>query len=197
MAVRNSDVRYGAVAMVFHWVIAALLLCNIALGAYMADLPRGDPGKFLLFQTHKSIGLTVLILSAVRIVWRLINPVPPLPPGMGRGLTFGARVSHTLLYVFILAVPLAGWAMVSASPLGTPTLYFGLFEWPHMAVFADLPRTTKIAYKETFQDTHAILAYSALALIAVHALAALYHQFMLRDDVLKRMLPGTRVGTSQ
>jgi cytochrome b561 len=195
MAARNSLLRYGTVAMTFHWIIALLIVVNVTLGFWFANvMERGDPNLFMTVQIHKSIGLTVLVLSILRVGWRLINPVPPMPSGMSPGLVAAARASHTLLYVFIIAVPLAGWVMVSASPLGNPIPYFGLFEWPHISFLADLPRATKVADKEMFEETHAILAYATLALVVVHVLAALYHQFSRHDDVMRRMLPGTEVG---
>ncbi len=193
MAVRNSQLRYGSVAMTLHWLIAALVLVNLGLGLYMADLPKTDASRFMLFQLHKSVGLTVLVLSVLRLVWRLVNPVPPFPRGMNAFLRLGGHVSHFLLYFLIIAIPLAGWAMVSSSPIGLPTPYFGLFSWPNISFLANLPRAAKMVNEDMFQETHELLAYSAIALLVLHVLAALYHQFLRRDDVLKRMLPGTDV----
>ncbi len=193
MAVRNSELRYGSVAMTLHWLIAAFLIVNLALGLYMADLPKSDPDRFFLFQTHKSVGLTVLVLSLLRVGWRLINPIPPLPREMGTLMRIAARATHTLLYVLIIAIPLAGWALVSSSPLGLPTPYFGLFNWPNIPFLADLPRAEKMHNLGLFAETHELLAWGAIVLIALHLTGALYHQWMRRDDVMKRMLPGTKV----
>ena len=193
MAARNSLLRYGNVAMTLHWLIAALVLVNLILGPIMTDLPRADPNRFVLYQLHKSVGLTVLTLSFVRLGWRLINPIPPLPRGMSPLLRFGARASHFALYFLITAIPLAGWSMVSSSSLGLPTLYFGLFSWPNIWFLAELPASTKSSNLELFKDTHALLAYVALGLASLHVLAALYHQFIRRDDVLRRMVPGMDV----
>ncbi len=82
---------------------------------------------------------------------------------------------------------------MSSSPLGTPTLYFGLFQWPHIPFLAALPRASKREYVEIFAGVHAYLAYSAALLLLLHVGAALWHQFYRRDNVLKRMIPGTRV----
>ena len=193
MALRNSLLRYGSVAMMLHWLIAALVLANLALGLYMADLPRSDPMRFMSFQFHKSVGLTVLVLSLLRLAWRLINPIPPLPRGMNLLLRFGSRATHYLLYFLIIAIPLAGWAMVSSSPLGLPTPYFGLFSWPNIAFLAEVPRAAKIQNLDMFKATHQLLAFASIGLIGLHVLGALYHQFLRRDDVLRRMIPGTRV----
>ena len=153
-------------------------------------LPRSDPDKFWLTQTHKSIGLTVLCLSLLRVAWRLGHPVPPLPAGMPAMLRFAAHASHMLLYVLIVAIPLTGWALVSSSPLGLPTLYFGWFAWPHLPWLAELPRAAKKVVSHEFGAAHVVLAWSAIVLVPIHILAALYHQYIRRDGVLARMVPG-------
>jgi len=193
MQARNSDLRYGDVAMSFHWLIAILLISNICVGLYMADLPRSDPSKFVLFQTHKSIGLTVLVLSILRVGWRLMNPVPALPAGMNPALRGAAHVSHFLLYFLIVFIPLTGWIMVSASPLGNPTSYFGLFDWPNLPLFTGMTREQLHPIHETWESAHVFLAWSAIVLIPIHVLAALYHYFIRRDGVLQRMWFGTHV----
>jgi cytochrome b561 len=194
MALQSSSLRYGMVAVTLHWLIAALVIANIALGFYFGNVvAHSDPMRFILIQTHKSIGLTVLVLSLLRLGWRLVNPVPPLPADMSAGLKFLARATHVLLYVLIIAIPLAGWALVSSSPTGLPTMYFGLFPWPNLGVLADLPRAQKTPLRFEFATVHVYLAYLALALVVLHASAALWHHFVHRDNVLKRMLPGSRV----
>jgi cytochrome b561 len=193
MPARNTALRYGSVAMSFHWLIAALIIANICLGLYMADLPRSDPAKFMIFQTHKSIGLTVLVLSVLRLGWRLVNPIPPLPADLNPFLRFAARASHYLFYFLIIFIPLTGWLLVSASPLGNPTSYFGLFDLPNLPIFSGLPRAQLRPIHETFDDAHVLLAWSAIVLVPIHVGAALYHHLARRDDVLKRMWFGTKV----
>jgi cytochrome b561 len=158
-------------------------------------LSRDDANLFPLVQLHKSIGLTVLVLSVIRLAWRLINPVPPLPAGMNAFQRLAAHASHFLLYFLIIAIPLSGWALVSSSPLGLPTLYFGWFEWPHIGFLADLTRAQKAPLRHDFGAIHVYLAWSAIVLVPIHIAAALYHQFVRRDGVLKRMLPGTSLET--
>lgn len=194
MPTRNSFLRYGNVAMAFHWTIALLIAVNLLLGFYFANVMGShDPGFFAVVQLHKSIGLTVLVLSVLRLGWRLVNPIPPLPADFGTPMRIVARGTHYLFYVLIIGVPLLGWSVVSSSPRGTPTLYFGLFQWPHIPFLASLPRTEKRQYVELFATAHAYLAYSAFGLLMLHVSAALWHHFARRDDVLKRMLPGTLV----
>src|SRR5262245_22666540 len=96
---RNSTVRYGAVAMTLHWLIAALILFMLGLGLFMTRLEDTDPRTFPLFQLHKSIGLTILVLSLARLGWRLANPIPPLPVGMAAWESFAARGTHAVFYV--------------------------------------------------------------------------------------------------
>jgi cytochrome b561 len=193
VAARNSQLRYGSVAMTFHWIIAALIVVNLALGLYMADLPHSDPARFGYFQFHKSIGFTVLALSVLRLAWRLINPVPPLPRGMGTAMRFVAHATHFLLYAAIIVIPLSGWLMVSASSLGLGTPYFGLFHIPDLPFLSSLSRAGRQPYREAFETVHVYVAWATIALVPIHIVAALYHQFLRRDDVLKRMLPGTNV----
>ena len=184
--------RYSSVAITLHWLIALGIIANIALGLYFADLPGSDPNKFLLTQTHKSIGLTILVLSLIRVAWRLMNPVPPLPASMSPLMRFAAHATHFLLYFLIIAIPLSGWLLVSSSPLGLPTMYFGWFAWPELPYFSDLPRAAKKIWVHEFGTVHVYLAWSAIVLVTIHVVAALYHQFIRRDVVLGRMLPLAR-----
>lgn len=185
----RAPLRYGAVAIALHWLIALAVIVNIVIGLDFADLPNSDPDKFMLAQLHKSIGLTVLMLSLVRVGWRLVHPVPPLPAGMSPVLRLTARAVQVLLYLLIVIIPLSGWALVSSSPLGLPTLYFGWFSWPHIAFLAELPRASKMPLVREFATIHVFLAWSAIVLVPLHVAGALYHQFVRRDDVLARMLP--------
>lgn len=185
----DIQLRYGTVAMIFHWLIAALLIGNLALGLYFADLPR-DHWRSELGQLHKSIGLTVLMLSVLRLVWRLTHPVPPLPAGMNWYLGLAARVTHYVFYFLIIAIPLTGWIFVSASPV--PTVFFGLFKWPNLWFMAGLPHAQKVPWRETFNSVHVVLAWASIVLIPLHILAALYHQFIRRDELLLQMLPYRR-----
>jgi len=192
MPARNTPLRYGAVAMTLHWAIAALILLNIYIGLSLDDYPRG-PALLAAIQFHESVGLTVLWLSVLRVVWRLFNPVPTLPAGMPRALKGAAHVSHFLLYLLILIVPLSGWIFASASLRGLAIHYFGTFVWPFFPGFSGLDIPTKRQMHEVFESVHITLAWSLIVLLTVHVSAALYHQFWQRDDVFVRMLPGTKV----
>ena len=183
----NSETRYGAVAVTLHWLIALAIIGMLILGKYMADLPDSDPTRFDLIQLHKSIGITILGFSVLRLMWRLVNKVPPLPAHMPAWERFAAHTSHFLLYVLIIGIPLSGWATVSASPLGIPTIWFGTVEIPHLPGlqgFAD-----QHAAEGNLRETHELLGDLMIALLVIHVAAALKHHLWDRDDVLVRMLP--------
>ncbi len=193
MTAQSTRLRYGTVAMTFHWLIALLVVCNVIGGFAFANvLSRDNPYFFTIVQLHKSIGLTVLVLSIARLIWRLTNPVPALPP-MSPALRMLARGTHYLFYFLIIAVPLAGWLMVSASSTGAPTVWFGLFQVPSFEFLSSLPMADRKGWHSTFETFHQVLAYSAVALVVLHVSAALYHQYSRHDDVLKRMWFGTKV----
>lgn len=193
MTARNTYARYGSVAMTLHWLMALLILANIGLGLWFAEfMGRGDPMKFTVVQWHKSIGLTVLVLSLVRVIWRVVNPHPPVP-WKNPLMHALARTSHYILYFAIIAIPLTGYLLVSASPLGNATSYFGLFDWPNLPFYAGQTREQLKPIHDLWGTSHVLLAWAAIVLLLIHIGAAFYHHFMLRDQVLNRMLPGTQV----
>jgi cytochrome b561 len=190
----NTEIRYGNVAMALHWLIALLAIGNLCSGLTFAELMSHDnPWRFTIIQTHKSIGLTILVLSVIRLIWRLMNPVPPLPLEMSTLLKFVARLTHYLFYFLIIAIPLAGWLLVSASPSGIPTMYFGLFAWPNLPFFDGLARPERAHYAHTFAAAHSYMAFLTIALVLLHVAGALYHQFIRHDNVMRRMWFGTNV----
>jgi cytochrome b561 len=179
MGLRNTAARYGSVAKAFHWAVAGLILYLLYLGLTMHDLPVGVE-KIRQYGLHKSLGITVLTLAALRLLWRFSGPSPALlgtPPRYQRLLAMG---THGTLYTLMLAMPLSGWIMSSAA--GFPVSVFGWFTLPNLA--ATSPQTQTL-----FHEVHEVLAYSLMALIALHVLASLYHHFYLKDGTLRRMLP--------
>jgi cytochrome b561 len=185
---RNTPNRYGVVTLAFHWIMAAAILVMFVLGPYMTSLPETDSAQFFLFQLHKSIGLTILILVTLRLIWRFASPTPEFPASMAAWQRAAARRVHLILYLLMFVAPVAGWATVSASPLSVPTMWFGFFEWPHLAFLSSLPRAIKRDIEPILAGAHGFLAFAMLFLTAIHAAAALKHHFWDRDDVLKRML---------
>jgi len=179
--------------MTLHWLIATALIVNIGLGLYMSEiLPDHDPLHSTILQLHEPLGLTVLVLSVARVVWRLINPAPPLPASVPRAERVLAHTVHFLLYFLIVAIPLTGWAMVSSSRNLAPISYFGLFFWPNLTAVAELSRSHRVLLHHGFNTAHVILAFSAIALVPVHIGAAFLHR-RRGENVLGRMLPWARI----
>jgi cytochrome b561 len=187
--------RYSAVAMVLHWIMAALILANLGVGWRMVFLK--GLAQFDLFQLHKSIGITVLILSLARLGWRLVNPPPPLPQGMRPLDRLAARAVHWAFYAVMIGLPLTGWIMVSVSPLNIPTLLWRAIPWPHLPWLHQLPMDSRKAVETATAPVHLSLAIGSAALIVLHVAAAAKHQWVDRDGLLGRMVPGLGARTSQ
>ncbi|MXN67252.1 cytochrome b [Stappia sp. GBMRC 2046] len=182
---RNTTGGYGAVAIAFHWTMAVLLLVLVGLGLYMTGLEQNDPSLFPLYQLHKSLGLAALALAVLRLGWRTVNPSPRLPQTMPRLEKAAAHLGHAGLYALMLAIPLSGWLMVSASPWGIPTVFFNLFNVPHLPVPDALGE--KAAAEALLKEVHEVLGWFLIVLVGLHAAAALKHHFISRDTVLRRM----------
>jgi cytochrome b561 len=179
---------YTRTAVIFHWVIALLIFGAFPLGLYMHDLPL-SPSKLRLFSYHKWIGITVLMLAVLRVIWRLTHRSPRLPdtmPRWERSAAFGVQV---MLYILIVAVPLSGWLMSSAT--GFQTVWFGVLPLP------DLIGKDKELGKFLL-ELHENLNYLMLALVIGHIAAALKHHFFARDEILVHMIPFLRpIGEKQ
>lgn len=194
MQLHNTQNRYGLLSIMLHWLIATLFLAMLAIGIVMTRLPLTDPLTFPLYQTHKSIGMTIFLLTAIRLFWRLVDGVPELPAGLTPFERLAARATHGGLYAILLLLPLVGWIVVSASPLGIPTLLYGVVPLPHIGFVAASP--DKAAIENVSSWIHTILAMLGAFLLALHVAAALWHHFIRRDDVLMRMLtPGRTPST--
>jgi len=180
--------RYNNVAKTLHWLIALLIITMLALGWTMENVDKGNPYRFQMFQLHKSIGITILLLSLMRLTWRLMHRAPPLPETMPAWEKFAARATHVLFYVFMIGMPLTGWAIVSSSPLNLPTYLFGYIHWPDLPVLPELANKREVSH--VFGAIHGWGAYILAALLVLHVGAAVKHHWINRDDVLIRMLPG-------
>ena len=179
--------RYDAIAIGLHWLIALGILTLIAIGLTMTQMDLGPMAKFRLYQLHKSIGITVLFAAILRVLWRLTHRPPPLPAAMPVLERKAADGAHLALYAFLFFLPLTGWALVSASPFNIPTVLYGLVPWPHLPVLSTLE--DKAPVEHMLKLIHGKAAWLLIALVAVHAAAALRHHFILRDGILRRMLP--------
>jgi cytochrome b561 len=187
---------YGLVAAALHWTIAAAILANLTMGWWMtANLndPVNSGRAFQVFQWHKSLGLTILVLSLARLAWRLSHRAP-LPPPTPRWQSVAAACVHGVLYALMIALPLSGWIYVSTGwnaaldqPFAVPTVWFGLFQWPHIAPVAALEDVARRGVALRALATHQTLVWAMVALLAGHVAAALKHQFVDRDGLLARM----------
>jgi len=182
---KTKDEIYSRVAIILHWIIALLIISLLVFGTLMTN-PE-TPNRFVLYQWHKTGGIMVLLLSVLRLIWRLTHKAPPLPEGMKPWERLAAKGSHTGFYVLMIGMPLLGWAMVSASLLGIPTKLFGSLPWPHIPFLANLEIKEPIAKKLT--QAHHLGGKLMIGLIVLHIGAALKHHFVNKDNVLARMLP--------
>lgn len=184
--------RYNAGAIALHWTIALLILTNISLAWWFNTL-HGE-AKIEPIQLHKSIGITVLLLSVIRLAWRLVTPPPPLSPTLQAWERWLANTVHALFYVVMLGMPLTGWAFSSASPLihVFPIVLFHVVPWPAIAPLTNLPHDQMKQAHAIFLTGHRLLAKLAYGLIALHVAGALKHQIFDHDNELARMIPFLR-----
>lgn len=181
--VAQAPSRYSNVAIVLHWLLALVVLCIFAVGAYMSDLPV-SPLKLKLYNYHKWAGITFLALSVLRLLWRLTHRPPALPASIELAMpnwqSKAYHATHYALYALFFAVPLLGWAYSSAA--GFPVVLFGVLPLPDfMAVDKEFAKSIK--------EVHGIAAFSLIALAALHIAAAIKHHFFDKDGLINRMLP--------
>jgi len=179
---RNTADAWGWPARAFHWIIALMILGQFGLGIWMDDgATRAD--KPFYESVHASVGITILALILLRLLWRLTNVVPAPPPATPRWQRRLANGVHVALYVVAFATVLAGWLMAGTHREPIPIWLFGIIEMPQLMGPGS-------PLHEPLEEAHVILAFTLMALVAVHTAAALYHAVVLRDDVMRRMLRG-------
>jgi cytochrome b561 len=177
MSLRNTATSYGSVAKFFHWLVSALIVLMLIFGYLLDDIPKDyQPAAYNL---HKLTGLTILALMLLRLVWTLINPKPVLPADTMPWERLSERLVHFMFYFFAILMPLAGW--VGAVAARKP---------PHLGNFNfELPIPQDKVLAHAAFDVHGIVAIVLIVLISIHVLAALYHHFIRKDNILMRMLP--------
>lgn len=173
--------RYTKTAIALHWLIAILIIGAFTLGLVMTNIPGFSMTKLKYFAWHKWAGVTVLLLAALRLLWRLFHRPPELPDGMPAWQRGAAHGLHHLLYVLMFAVPVSGYFYTLAA--GFPVVYFNLFQLPVL-----IERNLELA--ETLKAVHYWLTMSMAALVVLHVAAALKHAIVDRDGTMRRMLPG-------
>lgn len=176
MSYRNTKTSYGSVAKWFHWAIFFLLLFQVIYGYFLDDFPK-DYQPFV-YNTHKLLGLLILLIMVLRLIWALMNPKPAMPIGTLIWQRWAERFVHAGLYIVVIAMPIVG--LVGSDAAGRP---------PHIGDFKFmLPISENKDLADSAFTLHNNLAIALIALVAVHVLAALYHHFVKRDNVLRRML---------
>ncbi len=175
----RDSLRYSSVAIAFHWLIAALIILNLALGFLHEDFGR-EARSWMMF-IHKATGITILALSLARLAWRLIHRPPAADPVLKPWERRLAGLVHALFYVLLVAIPLSGWLLTSSS--NRPTDYFGLFEIAPLPV----PQTDDV--HDMLEETHELLALLMIGLILLHVAGALKHHAQGHRHLTARMAP--------
>lgn len=180
-------VRYSAPAIILHWLIAVLMIGNVIFAWQIEKLP--DDWIRPAFDTHKSIGITVLGLVLLRILWRLGHKPPPFSNGMSAWERVLAHLTHFGLYGLMLFMPITGWLHDSAwKDAATHPMYlFGLIRWPRIGLIAHQPPATKEMLHNLFGEFHAIGGYVLVGLVFLHVAGALKHQFIDHEREFRRM----------
>ena len=181
--VKQATARYTSVAVALHWVLGIALVAMFGFGLYMTDLPF-SPQRLKLYNWHKWAGVTILLLSLLRLVWRLTHRPPALPAAIVSKMpgwqTLVHSATHMALYALFFVVPLIGWAYSSAA--GFPVVLFGVLPLPDfVSPDKDLAALIK--------PWHEISAFALAGLVVLHLAAALKHHFIDRDGLITRILP--------
>lgn len=179
MQIKNSTSHYGIISIFIHWIMALLMIGLIILGLYMVNLPI-NAQKLKLYGWHKELGILVIFLAIFRLFWRIIDTAPTLPAHMPWFQKFAAHAVHYAFYGFMFALPISGWMISSAA--GLPVSFFGLFVLPDLV-------STNEPLRLLLQEVHEWLGYGLILAIVGHMGAALYHHFVYKDDILRRILP--------
>ena len=173
--------RYSYTAITLHWLIALLLAFQIALGWALEG--NNSPELFARYQLHKSIGITILLLSLARLAARLFTARPPASEGPAWTRALASTV-HGLFYLVMILGPITGWLLVSTARVQVPTLLYGIIPWPHLPVGR--------SWHEPAESIHGAMAWLAIGLFALHIAGALRHQWLLGKPELQRMIPFAR-----
>jgi len=177
--IRNTNAGWGTISRWFHWILAIAIIGMIGFGWWVNHVPA-RPDRFFYRSIHADIGYVVLLLTVIRLAWRIGNPTPALPAESRPWQKIAARISHAALYLVVILVAMLGWAH-SGAHAPDYSSFFGLF---HVPQFTSPDREAARAY----EDRHILFAYVLLALIVVHVAATAWHHYIRRDRVAVRML---------
>ncbi|MGI9424687.1 MAG: cytochrome b [Hyphomicrobiaceae bacterium] len=183
--IHSAERTYSTTARFFHWLTVLLILTTVPIGFIMTE--RGEAGIWdattnFLYSSHKSLGVIILAVVALRLIYRIFNGAPPDEPTLKGLQRVAAHVAHWSLYGLLIAVPIVGWVATSMFPALD---VFGVVKLPALAA-------PNKAMAEQLFDLHDVLGKVLLIIIAIHFVAALFHHFVLRDGVLRRMWPARK-----
>lgn len=170
--------KYQPIAMFLHWLLALAIIGQSGLGVWMGDIPKGTPDRAYFFNLHKSIGMVIALFILWRIVVRVKNTPPALPP-LPNWERILAKSSHHLLYACMVILPLTGYIGSNFTKYGVKFFGYQLAPWGP---------ENKVIY-EVFNTAHSVTGKVMIAIILVHVAAALKHWLFDRDTVIQRMLP--------
>ncbi|MDP9056779.1 MAG: cytochrome b [Pseudomonadota bacterium] len=183
--------RYTRVAVVLHWLVAALIVINVLLAWTWHSLSK--PNAHSVVNVHKSIGLTVLGLALLRLLWRIGHRPPDLPAAYQRWESVLSHIVHGFLYLIMFGLPITGYIMDSASKAsGQPIMWFGLIPIPHLGAIMQLAPGEKQHVRHLFAAAHSLSAVALYVLLFLHIAGALKHQFIDREKEIQRMSWGSR-----
>ena len=179
--------RYSKLAIIFHWLIALLIIGNLALGFLRESF--GDENVRFMINSHKSVGITILGLAIMRLLWRITHRPPTLPTTYQRWEKIASHAVHWLLYALIFALPITGWLQDSAWKKATEIkmYWFGLFEWPRIGWIMEMEPAAKETFHDVIGQRHEMLGWTLIALLVLHIGGALKHQFLDKEPELQRM----------
>ena len=179
MQMKNTEYSWGAVQKAIHWFVALAVISQLTIGFIFTNLPEKDPLVGKLFNIHTTIGVIILLSMLGRFLWRQANPVPALPDTLSSGQKKLAIANHWAFYAVLIGMPLAGYLTVNAS--GYPVHFFGI------ALPILIQKNEGLG--EIFESLHVGGAFVLIALVVLHVAAALRHEFLLKDNTLRRMTP--------
>ncbi len=186
MTLQSTDRSYTRTAVSLHWVLAVLILLQLLLGWLFHEVLEGD-ARLLAFEAHKTLGVTILLLSLVRLAWRLLHRPPPFPASMAAWEKLAAHLNHWAFYVVMVALPVTGYAAVSTGRRAIEAGYLTILGGVQLPLLP-LPKDTH----HFFEESHEFLVIATFVLLALHVGAVLKHHFIDRDEIPGRMLPFLR-----
>ena len=179
MTLRNNHERYGTLSVSLHWLMAVMLIAIYVTMNLHESFPKGSAMRSGLKTWHYMLGLSVLVLALFRFVWNMMSTAPSIVPTPPKWQTMLAKLMHLALYALMIAMPIAGWLILSGE--GDPIPFWGL-ELPALMAPNE-------SLADAIQEAHEAGATIGYFLIGLHAIAGLYHHYVVRDNTLRRMLP--------